>query len=180
MLTLLLLGSLPDSWETLVTLGTATQQKELTLDMLKSSLLHEEARRKEHESNYEHKALAIENNPNRGRSHARGPQNHRNTSKGRSKSRNRKDSKKDFTCHYCGGPNHYERDCRKKKRDQKSGTTDNKKNDSTTAACDGDIILACDDACVSLASQETDWIIGKCSCHMPVVTLVKSKWLTTM
>ena len=119
-LTLLLLGSLPDSWETLVvTLGTATQQKELTLDMLKSSLLHEEARRKEHESNYEHKALTIENNPNRGRSHARGPQNHRNNSKGRSKSRNRKDSKKDFTCHYCGGPNHYERDCRKKKRDKR-------------------------------------------------------------
>ena len=43
-LTLLLLGSLPDSWETLVvTLGNATQQKDLTLDMLKSSLLHEEA-----------------------------------------------------------------------------------------------------------------------------------------
>ena len=155
-LTLLLLGSLPDSWETLVvTLGTATQQKDLTLDMLKSSLLHEEARRKEHESNFDHKALVIENNSARGRNHARGPQNHENNSKGRSKSRHRKD----FTCHYCGGPNHYERDCRKKKRDQKSGTTDNKKNDSTTAACDGDIILACDDACVSLASQETDWII---------------------
>ena len=99
-LTLLLLGSLPDSWETLVvTLGTATQQKDLTLDMLKSNLLHEEARRKEHESNFDHKALVIENNSSRGRNHARGPQNHRNNSKGRSKSRNRKD----FTCHYCGG-----------------------------------------------------------------------------
>ena len=52
--------------------------------------------------------------------------------------------------------NYYERDCRKKKRDQKSGTTDNKKNDSTIAACDGDIIIACDDACVSLVSQQTD------------------------
>ena len=43
-LTLLLLGSLLDSWETLiVTLGTATQYKELTLDLLKSSLLQKEA-----------------------------------------------------------------------------------------------------------------------------------------
>ena len=43
-LTLLLLGSLPDSWETLVvTLGMTTQYKKLTLDSLKSSLLHEEA-----------------------------------------------------------------------------------------------------------------------------------------
>ena len=45
-LTLLLLGSVLDSWETLVVmLGTTTQQKDLTLDMLKSSLLHEEAQR---------------------------------------------------------------------------------------------------------------------------------------
>ena len=72
-LTLLLLGSLPDSWETLVvTLGTATQQKELTLDTLKSSLLHQEAWRKECESNNEHEALVIENNPNRGRRHTLG------------------------------------------------------------------------------------------------------------
>ena len=41
---LLLLGSLPNSWETLVvTLGNLAQQKELTLDMLELSLLHEEA-----------------------------------------------------------------------------------------------------------------------------------------
>ena len=72
-LTLLLLGSLLDNWETLVvTLGTTTQQKELTLDTLKSSLQHDEARRKECESNNEHEALVIENNPNRGRSHTWG------------------------------------------------------------------------------------------------------------
>ena len=94
-----------------MTLGTATQQKELTLDMLKSSLLHEEAQRKEHESNYEHKALVIEKNPNRGISHTRGPQDHVNNVDGRSTSRSRNDSKKDFSSRYYGGPNHYERDC---------------------------------------------------------------------
>ena len=159
-LTLLLLGSLPDSWETLVvTLGTATQQKELTLDMLKSSLLHEEARRKEHESNYEHKALVIENNPNRGRSHTRGPQDHKNNVERRSKSRSRNDSKKDFSCRYCGGRNYYERECRKTKGDKKNGTINDKKNDFMIATCDGDIIIVCDDPCDSLACQQTDWVI---------------------
>ena len=46
---------------------------------------------------------------------------------GRSKSKNKKDFKK--------GPNHYERDCGKKKRDQKNGITYKKKNDLTIATC---------------------------------------------
>ena len=47
-LALLLLGSLLDSWQThVVTLGNSAQRKQLTLDMLKSSLLNEEARWKE-------------------------------------------------------------------------------------------------------------------------------------
>ena len=51
-LALLLLGSLLDSWETLVvTLGNAgLQRKHPTLEQVKSSLLNEEARRKDRES----------------------------------------------------------------------------------------------------------------------------------
>ena len=57
-LALLLLGSLPDSWETLVvTLGNSTPQGKLTLDTLKSSLLNEEAIWKERDSNFEDNAL---------------------------------------------------------------------------------------------------------------------------
>ena len=76
-----------------------------------------------------------------------------------SKSRSRKDFKKDFSCRYCGGPNHYERDCRKKKRDQKNGTNNDKKNDSITATCDGDVIIVYDDSCDSPACQQADWVI---------------------
>ena len=49
---LLLLRSLPDSWETLVvTLGNAGPQgKHLSLEQVKSSLLNEEARWKDKES----------------------------------------------------------------------------------------------------------------------------------
>ena len=45
---LLLLSSLPDSWETLVvTVSNSTQNEILTMKNVKDSLLNEEARRKE-------------------------------------------------------------------------------------------------------------------------------------
>ena len=58
-LVLLLLRSLPDSWETLVvTFGNARPEgKHLSLAKVKSSLLNEEARRKDNESGTNPKAL---------------------------------------------------------------------------------------------------------------------------
>ena len=61
--------------------------------------------------------------------------------------------KKDFPCHFYGSPHHYERDCRKMRRNQKNGTIDNKENHLTITTCDGEIIVVCNDACVSLACQ---------------------------
>ena len=74
-LALLLLGSLPDSWETLVvTLGnTEPQGKHLSLEQVKSSLLNEEAHRKDRESISDSKALVTEGDMNRGRSRNRSP-----------------------------------------------------------------------------------------------------------
>ena len=44
----LLLNSLPDSWETLViTITNSAPNRIVTMDMVKDSLLNEEARRKE-------------------------------------------------------------------------------------------------------------------------------------
>ena len=65
-LALLLLGSLPDNWETLVvTLGNVGPQgKQLSLEMVKSSLLNEEARRKDIESISDSKALVTEGEMN--------------------------------------------------------------------------------------------------------------------
>ena len=61
-LALFLLGSLPDSWETLVvTLGTAgPDEKRLSLARVKSSLMDEEARRKEKDMSSDSKALLTE------------------------------------------------------------------------------------------------------------------------
>ena len=66
---LLLLGSLPDSWETLVvTLGNARPEgKHLSLTRVTSSLLNEEARRKDRETGTDLKALVAETDTNRGR-----------------------------------------------------------------------------------------------------------------
>ena len=74
-LALLLLGSLLDSWETLVVrLGNVGPQgKHLTLEQMKSSLLNEEAHRKDKESISDSKALVTKGDMNRGRSRNRSP-----------------------------------------------------------------------------------------------------------
>ena len=67
-LTPLLLGSLLDSWETLVTLGLARPEgKQVTLEKVKSSLLNEKARRKDKEAISDIKALVTESDTHRGR-----------------------------------------------------------------------------------------------------------------
>ena len=76
-LALLLLGSLPDSWETLVvTLGNAGPEgKHISLEQVKWSLLNEEASWKDRESNTNQKALVTEGDMIRGRGQNRSPQN---------------------------------------------------------------------------------------------------------
>ncbi|KAG8387811.1 hypothetical protein BUALT_Bualt02G0059900 [Buddleja alternifolia] len=149
-------GSCKDSWDTLVvSVSNSAPNGDLTLQVVKDCLLNEESRRKEQAFSTEQNALVTKNSDRRGRNKSRGPQHQRDKSRGKSK------FKGDFKCHYCGGPNLYERDCRKKKRDQKNGNNENKKDDkdTTTVATDGDVVIICDDACVSSSCQETDWII---------------------
>ena len=74
-LAMFLLGSLPETWETLVvTLGTAgSDGKRLSLARVKASLLDEEAHRKEKDISSDSKALITESE--RGRPRNRSPQN---------------------------------------------------------------------------------------------------------
>ncbi|KAG8362913.1 hypothetical protein BUALT_BualtUnG0024400 [Buddleja alternifolia] len=152
-----LYGEIPSSicHMTELLVSNSAPNGDLTLQVVKNCLLNEESRRKEQAFSTEQNALVTENFDRRGRNKNRGPQHQREKSRGKSK------FKGDFKCHYCGGPNHYERDCRKKKRDQKNGNNENKKDDkdTTAVATDGDVVIICDDACVSSSCQETDWII---------------------
>ena len=119
-LALFLLGSLPDSWETLVvTLGTAGPEgKRLYLARVKSSLLDEEARRKEKDMSSDSKALITESE--QGRQRNRSPQN-REKSGARSKSRGRP------TCFYCGKPGHFQKNCRHFRKDKETDDSDSKR-----------------------------------------------------
>ena len=84
-----------------MTLGNAGPQgKQLSLEMVKLSLLNEEARRKDRESISDHKVLVTKGDSNRGKGRQRSPQN-RDRFKPRSKSKLRR------TCFYCGTLGHF-------------------------------------------------------------------------
>ena len=99
---LLLLSSLPDSWETLVVLlSNSTPNGVLQLSMVRDSLFNEETRRKDMcKDNAQ--TLVIEN---RGRSKTR-------NSKGRGKSRSQSESEGKFKCFYCDKECHIKRNCK--------------------------------------------------------------------
>jgi transposase InsO family protein len=102
-----LLGSLPESYRTLVvSLGTRPPS-ELTLTMVTAQLLQQESHDKNMGSTSE-AALAV------GRKSK--PHVHSYNSTGSSN-----DYKKDAKCRYCGKKGHYERECRTKEKDRKSG-----------------------------------------------------------
>ncbi|CAL5356104.1 unnamed protein product [Camellia sinensis] len=110
---LLLLSSLPDSWETLVvSLSNSAPEGKLTMGMVTDALFNEEARKKEMEGEQSH-ALVTES---RGRDRERG------RGRGRSKSRGRSQSRQDNTrrCFYCDQEDHVIRDCPEKKADRQA------------------------------------------------------------
>ncbi|URE40384.1 hypothetical protein MUK42_35170 [Musa troglodytarum] len=144
---LLLLSSLPESWETyMVTICNSTLEGTLTIDMVKDSLLNEDARRKE-QGESSSGALVTEKQERRERSHSRNPHGYR----GRSKSR------RDIRCFHCNRPGHMKKECRFWKREQ----NEKKKNEkeTNTVAAEGDIIIVCDNICVSFVAQDSNWVI---------------------
>jgi hypothetical protein len=99
---LLLLSSLPDSWETLVvSLSNSTPNGVLQLAMVKDSLFNEETRRKDMAKD-DAQALVTEN---RGRSKGR-------NSKGSGKSRSQSQTKGKVKCFYCDKEGHIKRNCK--------------------------------------------------------------------
>ena len=121
---LLLLSSLPDSWETLVVLpSNSTPNGMLQLAIVKDSLLNEETRKKDMGKDIAH-ALVTEN---RRRSKSR-------SSKGQGKSRSRSESKGKFKCFYCDKEGHIKRNCKAWKNKQKEDKNQKNADDENTAA----------------------------------------------
>ena len=159
-LALLLLSSLPDSWETLF-MSLSNSTPKLSMEIVKNSILNEEARRKDLSFSSHSDANIVEN---RGRYKARDSQNYeRSKSRGRSKSRTRKS----LTCYYCKKDGHKKTECRKWKRDQakekndKGEKADHKKDEVNTSAVatTNEVFLIGDDGCLNLACDECSWVI---------------------
>jgi gag-polypeptide of LTR copia-type len=100
--TLLLLGSLPDSWETLVvTISNAAPNGVITMSIVTSSLFNEETIRKSTDTNGA-QALVTKN---------KWIAECREQSRGRRKSRGRSKSKR-RQCYHCDKECHIKRNCR--------------------------------------------------------------------
>ena len=155
---LLLLSSLPDSWDTLViSLSNSAPNGNLTMDMVKDSLFNEEARRKEQGISSESEALVTEN---RGRGKNREPKG-RGKSKGGSQSRGKSSERR--KCYHCGKEGHMKRNCYAWKREQKEGKNQMKDENKNTKAALSDedvaVLFFGDEECLPVTDNEVEWII---------------------
>ncbi|WVZ00881.1 hypothetical protein V8G54_026950 [Vigna mungo] len=145
---LLLLSSLPESWDTLVvTLSNSAPDGKLSLDNITDSLLNEESRRKERGSSSYSEANVVEN-------------------KGRRRFKSRS---KGLTLFYCGKDGHKKPECRFLKGDQKNGTVhldvvDPKKKleEKTTTAVvsdDANVFLISEVNYLNIDFDDCTWIV---------------------
>uniref|UniRef100_A0A2N9HLM6 Integrase catalytic domain-containing protein n=1 Tax=Fagus sylvatica TaxID=28930 RepID=A0A2N9HLM6_FAGSY len=156
---LLLLSSLPDSWETLVvSLSNSAPNGVLQLAMVKDSLFNEETRRKDMGKD-DAQALVTEN---RGRSKGR-------NSKGRGKSRSQSQTKGKVKYFYCDKEGHIKRNCKAWKNKQKEETNQKKADDHNTTAVSSDenvVVLSIgEDECCHVANPYDEWVIDSAASY---------------
>ncbi|KAL5821663.1 hypothetical protein ACOSQ3_023545 [Xanthoceras sorbifolium] len=152
---LLMLSSLPKSWDTLVvSVSNSAPDGKLTMDMVKDRMLNEESRRKDEGHTPENEALVTEKQGKqewRGRS--KNPHN-QSQQRGRSKSRSRHDKK----CHHCGKLGHFIRECRKLKAERTRNQDAQTRTNDTATVTEEVVVLQAEDY-INLASQDSTWVV---------------------
>lgn len=155
---LLLLGSLPDSWEILrMSLSNSAPDGVISMDLAKSSVLNEEMRRKSQGTSTTHSDVLV--SESRGRSKSRGP-------KGRDQSRSKSRGKyKNIECHHCGQKGHVKKFCwqlkkekAKASKDKSTNKDDGSKEDKVNVTHD-DFLVVEEFESVNLVDNSTSWVI---------------------
>ena len=146
----LLLSSLLDSWETLVvTVSNSTPNGILTMESVKDGFLNKEARRKEKGESSSgvlvHEKQKRQEKPKR---HGRSQSRKFHGFRGRSKSR------KYIKCYHCNNVGHMRKECKILKKEQNDVKKENK--ETNEIATKGDIMIATNNGCVSLANQDSN------------------------
>lgn len=156
---LMVMGSLPKSWETLkVSLSNSAPGGKLLMASVTAALLGEEIRRGDDgstASTSKSEALMTEG---RGRTRTRKQNNYQG--KSRSKSR---DFKKDKPCHNCGKLGHWKNECRgpKKTNDKSRPKVQHEESETDLVTDDGDLVIVSEwvGACTSTTFKEGEWVI---------------------
>ena len=149
---LLLLSSLPESWETLVvSLSNSAPDGALTLSQVKDSMFNEETRRKDMGSSSS-QALVTEN---RGRSKSKGRSN-------KSKDRSQSQPQRKFKCFHCG-EGHIKRNCKswknKEKKDSRNQRPDEDENTTTPVVDREVVLLSVEEEECHVADSCVEWVI---------------------
>ena len=137
----LLLSSLPNSWKTLVvTISNSISNGILTMEIVKDSLLNEEAKRKEKNESFSG-VLVTKKQKRHEKQERCGRSQRRNShgSRGRSKSK----KKKYIKCYHYNKPGHMKKECKILKREQNEWKKNNQ--ETNTIVAEGDIVIVCDD-----------------------------------
>ncbi|CAL1392455.1 unnamed protein product [Linum trigynum] len=129
---LLVLASLPESWETLkISLTNSVKDGVINMEIVKSGVLNEEMQKRSQgasSSSSQSDLLAVDSR-SRGRSEARG-------SKQRGKSRGKSNKFANINCHHCKEKGHISRFCPKFRNERRKGKRDENSDDDGVNSVD--------------------------------------------
>ncbi|CAA0820811.1 Probable prolyl 4-hydroxylase 11 [Striga hermonthica] len=157
---MILLCSLPPSYEHMVTTLTYGKKTIKTEEITSALLAHNQRKQKSGESSSQSDSLYVKGNQDRGRKHGRDNSGNRNF---RSKSRDKSQGRKTVTCYKCKEQGHFKRDCPKWKKqtaDMSSKSANVVQNEESDCS-DGDMLS------ISTAQYDDAWILDSgCSYHI--------------